>query len=71
MGYGVQIPAQLGGPKMAWVIRGYGLSEAWVKRVSTVTDSEVGRNAFFNLRFPNLDIVDLTTHMRQTESQAN
>ena len=37
MGYGVQIPAhQLGGPKMAWVFRGYGFSEAWVKRVSTL-----------------------------------
>ena len=37
MGYGVQIPThQLGGPKMAWDLRGYGLSEAWVKRVSTV-----------------------------------
>ena len=37
MGYGLQIPAhQLGGPKMAWDFRGYGLSEAWVKRVSTV-----------------------------------
>ena len=37
MGYGLQILAhQLGGPKMAWDFRGYGLSEAWVKRVSTV-----------------------------------
>ena len=37
MGYGLQIPAhQLGGPKMAWDFRGYGLSEAWVTRVSTV-----------------------------------
>ena len=37
MGYGLQIPAhQLGGPKMAWDFRGYGLSEAWVRRVSTV-----------------------------------
>ena len=40
MGYGLQIPAhQLGGPKMAWDFRGYGLSEAWVKRVSTVPRS--------------------------------
>ena len=39
MGYGLQIPAhQLGGPKMAWDFRGYGLSEAWVKRVSTVVN---------------------------------
>jgi hypothetical protein len=38
MGYGVQIPAhQLGGPKKAWDFRGYGLSEAWVMGVSTVT----------------------------------
>ena len=37
MGYGMKIPAhQLGGPKMAWDFRGYGLSEAWVKGVSTV-----------------------------------
>ena len=41
MGYGVQIPAhQLSGPKMAWDFRGYGLLEAWVKRVLTV-DKEV------------------------------
>ena len=40
MGYGLQIPAhQLGGPKMAWDFRGYGLSEAWVKRVLTVVHS--------------------------------
>ena len=39
MGYGLQIPAhQLGGPKMAWDFRGYGLSKAWVKRVSTVSE---------------------------------
>ena len=37
MGYGVQIPAhQLGGPKKLWDFRGYGLSGAWVTRVSTV-----------------------------------
>ena len=37
MGYGLQIPAhQLGGPKWVWDFRGYGLSGAWVKRVSTV-----------------------------------
>ena len=37
MGYGVQIPAhQLGGPKNLWDFRGYGLSGAWVTRVSTV-----------------------------------
>ena len=38
MGYGVQIPAhQLGGPKKLWDFRGYGLSGAWVTRVSTVS----------------------------------
>ena len=37
MGYDLQIPAhQLGGPKKLWDFRGYGLSGAWVKRVSTV-----------------------------------
>ncbi|KIK05649.1 hypothetical protein K443DRAFT_37170, partial [Laccaria amethystina LaAM-08-1] len=37
MGYGLQIPAhQLGGPKRVWDFRGYGLSNAWVMRVSTV-----------------------------------
>ena len=37
MGYGLQIPThQLGGPKWVWDFRGYGLSGAWVKRVSTV-----------------------------------
>ena len=37
MGYGMQIPAhQLGGPIVLWVIRGYGLSQVWVKRSSTV-----------------------------------
>ena len=39
MGYGVQIPAhQLGGPKKLWDFRGYGLSGAWVTRVSTVSN---------------------------------
>ncbi|EDR01168.1 uncharacterized protein LACBIDRAFT_333497 [Laccaria bicolor S238N-H82] len=39
MGYGMQIPAhQLGGSKMAWDFRGYGLSDAWVTRVSTTLD---------------------------------
>ena len=42
MGYGLQIPAhQLGGPKMAWDFRGYGLSEAWVKRVLTVLKYQI------------------------------
>jgi len=37
MGYGMQIPAhQLGGPIVLWVIRGYGFSQVWVKRSSTV-----------------------------------
>jgi len=37
MGYGSEIPAyQVGGPKNAWGLRGYGLSHLWVKRGSTV-----------------------------------
>ncbi|KJA26851.1 hypothetical protein HYPSUDRAFT_132193, partial [Hypholoma sublateritium FD-334 SS-4] len=37
MGYGLQIPAhRLGGSIFLWVMRGYGLSEVWVMRVSTV-----------------------------------
>ena len=45
MGYGLQIPAhQLGGTKWVWDFRGYGLSGAWVKRVSTVC--EIGSRAF-------------------------
>jgi hypothetical protein len=37
MGYGVKIPAhRVGGPEKLWVIRGYGLSEVWVMRGSTV-----------------------------------
>ena len=37
MGYGMQFPAyQIGGSKMLWDKRGYGLSEVWVKRESTV-----------------------------------
>ncbi|KIJ99617.1 hypothetical protein K443DRAFT_43130, partial [Laccaria amethystina LaAM-08-1] len=37
MGYGLQIPAhQLGGQKRVWDFWGYGLSNAWVMRVSTV-----------------------------------
>ncbi|KAF8953544.1 hypothetical protein BDZ97DRAFT_1712975 [Flammula alnicola] len=37
MGYGLKIPAhRLGGPKNLWDIRGYGLSQAWVMRGSTV-----------------------------------
>ena len=39
MGYGMQFPAyQIGGCKMLWDKRGYGLSEVWVKRESTVVD---------------------------------
>ena len=42
MGYGLQIPAhQLGGPKWVWDFRSYGLSGAWVKRVSTVHASKI------------------------------
>jgi hypothetical protein len=38
MGYGMQFPAyQIGGSKMLWDKRGYGLSEVWVKRESTVS----------------------------------
>jgi hypothetical protein len=37
MGYCTQIPAhQVSGQLRLWVIRGYGLSEVWDKRVSTV-----------------------------------
>ena len=37
MGYGVQFPAyQIGGSKMLWDKRSYGLSEVWVMRESTV-----------------------------------
>ena len=37
MGYGVEFPAyQIGGSKMLWDKRGYGLSEVWVMRESTV-----------------------------------
>ncbi len=37
MGYGIEIPAhRVGGFKILWDIRGYGLSGLWVKRSSTV-----------------------------------
>ncbi|KAF9481933.1 hypothetical protein BDN70DRAFT_971769 [Pholiota conissans] len=37
MGYGLQMPAhRVGGWIFLWDIRGYGLSQAWVMRVSTV-----------------------------------
>ncbi|KIJ92526.1 hypothetical protein K443DRAFT_113412 [Laccaria amethystina LaAM-08-1] len=37
MGYAMHFPMnQLGGPKMLWGLRGYGFSEVWVKRGSTV-----------------------------------
>ena len=37
MGYAMHFPTnQLGGCKMLWGLRGYGLSEVWVKRGSTV-----------------------------------
>ena len=37
MGYGMQFPAyQIGGSKMLWDKRGYGLSGVWVKRESSV-----------------------------------
>jgi hypothetical protein len=37
MGYGIKIPAhRVGGFKILWDIRGYGLSGLWVKRDSTV-----------------------------------
>jgi hypothetical protein len=38
MGYGIKISAhQVGGSKILWDLRGYGLSGAWVMRGSTVT----------------------------------
>ena len=47
MGYGLQIPThQLGGPKWVWDFRGYGLSGAWVKRVSTVSVMVAAADAF-------------------------
>jgi len=37
MGYAMHFPTnQLGGHKMLWGLRGYGFSEVWVKRGSTV-----------------------------------
>jgi len=37
MGYVMHFPVnQLGGHKMLWGLRGYGFSEVWVKRGSTV-----------------------------------
>jgi len=37
MGYAMHFPVnQLGGHKMLWGLRGYGFSEVWVKRGSTV-----------------------------------
>jgi hypothetical protein len=37
MGYGMSVPTnQLGNHDLLWVTRGYGLSEVWVKRGSTV-----------------------------------
>ena len=37
MGYGVQTPTyQPGGPKKLWDFRDYGLSGAWVMRVSVI-----------------------------------
>jgi hypothetical protein len=42
MGYAMHFPAnQLGGPKMLWGLRGYGFSEVWVKRGSTVRECSV------------------------------
>ena len=39
MGYGVQFPAHQGsGPKNVWDFRGYGLWQAWVMRVPTVSE---------------------------------
>ena len=37
MGYGLQIPAhRVGGSILLWGMRGYGLSQVWVMRSSTV-----------------------------------
>ena len=67
MGYGLQIPAhQLGGPKMAWDFRGYGLSEAWVKRVSTVMQEHLYlRNAAYGMGDSKLNI-ELNNPQRQS-----
>ena len=46
MGYGVHFPAhQVGGWPGLWVKRGYGLSEVWVKRGSTVLRSVSNESA--------------------------
>jgi len=40
MGFSIKIPAhQVGGQEKLWSIRGYGLSEVWVMRSSTVISS--------------------------------
>ena len=40
MGYGVQFPAHWGSrPKNVWDFRGYGLWQAWIMRVLTVTSN--------------------------------
>lgn len=49
MGYGIVLPAnQVGGPLRLWTMRGYGLSEVWVKRGLTVPIF-VKRRRIFNL----------------------
>jgi hypothetical protein len=48
MGYAMHFPTnQLGGPKMLWGLRGYGFSEVWVKRGSTVPRADGGSNILF------------------------
>jgi hypothetical protein len=60
MGYGLQIPAhQLGGPKrVLWDFWGYGLSNAWVMRVSTVNQNGYNR-AISSLPWPIYSPVEL------------
>jgi hypothetical protein len=42
MGYGIQFPAnQVGGQLSLWGMRGYGLSEVWIMRGSTVYQHHV------------------------------
>ena len=46
MGYGMQIPAyRIGGQAALWDIRGYELSEVWVKRVTTLPTNQESRDA--------------------------
>jgi hypothetical protein len=45
MGFGAQIPVhRVGGMEMLWHLRGYGLSEVWFTRGSTVTTLHIGHS---------------------------